>query len=98
VPLLAGLEHAVLEVDRDVFSDTRSSPARRISYLERQVPDVWAVVDDLADSLQRLVRDPASWLNTGAREQLHETAEHVDRITQRARNLTWASAWHPELM
>ncbi|MFN0093082.1 MAG: magnesium and cobalt transport protein CorA [Acidimicrobiales bacterium] len=87
-PVLAGLEQDVLEIERQVFSESRRSPARRIYYLKRQVLDLFAVIDALEDPLMLLVRGRCPVFDAASRRELAELADFAARLAQRVRTLS----------
>jgi magnesium transporter len=54
LPVIEGLEHDVREVERDVFSDTRDQPTRRIYFLIREVLDFLVALEPLSASMKKL--------------------------------------------
>ncbi|HEX5367042.1 MAG TPA: magnesium and cobalt transport protein CorA [Acidimicrobiales bacterium] len=54
LPVLDGLDHDIGEIEAEVFSPERTSPAERIYKLKRQVLDLYRNVEPLIDPLERL--------------------------------------------
>jgi magnesium transporter len=54
MPVIEGLEHDVREVERDVFSDTRDQPTKRIYFLIREVLDFLVALEPLSTSVKKL--------------------------------------------
>jgi magnesium transporter len=54
IPVIEGLEHDVREVERDVFSDTRDQPTKRIYFLIREVLDFLVALEPLSTSVKKL--------------------------------------------
>lgn len=88
IPVLHGLEREALDVERDVFSDTFRRSSRRIFLLKRQILDLYAIVDELADPLNRLIRSRDAWLTPASRERLQDVDDQLDRLATRARSLS----------
>ena len=53
-PVIYGLENDVREVERDVFSESRDQPTRRIYFLIREVLDFLIALEPLAPAMKRL--------------------------------------------
>lgn len=88
IPVLHGLEREVLDVERDVFSDTFRRSSRRIFLLKRQILDLYGIVDELADPLNRLIRSRDSWISAASRERFQDIDDQLDRLAGRARSLS----------
>jgi magnesium transporter len=54
LPVIEGLEHDVREVERDVFSDTRDQPTKRIYFLIREVLDFLVALEPMSASVKKL--------------------------------------------
>ena len=52
VPVIEGLEHDVREVERDVFSESREQPTKRIYFLIREVLDFLVALEPMSASRQ----------------------------------------------
>ena len=55
LPVIEGLEHDVREVERDVFSESREQPTKRIYFLIREVLDFLVALEPMSASLKRLM-------------------------------------------
>ena len=53
-PVIEGLEHDVREVERDVFSETREQPTKRIYLLIREVLDFLVALEPMSASVKKL--------------------------------------------
>src|SRR5262245_48969860 len=53
-PVIDGLENDVREVERDVFSESRQQPTRRIYFLIREVLDFLIALEPLVPAVERL--------------------------------------------
>ena len=87
-PALDGFEKDAVEVERDVFSDTRHQPVRRIYALKRQVRDLLVAIDALQDPLNRLIRQHGLRMAEGVVADLAEAADELDRAVTRTQSLS----------
>ena len=87
-PALDGFEMDALEVERDVFSDTRAQPVRRLYKLKRQVRDLLVAIDSLQDPLNRLMRVVGPHLPEEVLADLSEAADQLDRTVVRTQSLS----------
>ena len=53
-PVIDGLEHDVRGVERDVFSESRAQPTKRINFLIREVLDFLVALEPMSASVRRL--------------------------------------------
>jgi magnesium transporter len=87
-PALDGFENDVLEVERDVFSDTRRQPVKRLYKLKREVRKLLVAVDSLQDPLNRLHRELTGRAPSEVLTDLAEAADQLDRTVVRAQSLS----------
>ena len=87
-PALDGFEMDALEVERDVFSDTRAQPVRRLYKLKREVRELLVAIDSLQDPLNRLMRVLGSQLPEEVLADLSEAADQLDRTVVRTQSLS----------
>ena len=87
-PTLDGFERDVIEAERDVFSDERRRPIKRIYHLKRQVRELLTAIEALRDPLARLLRTCAVRLPAAALAELQETTELLERAISRTRSLS----------
>ena len=87
-PALDGFEMDALEVERDVFSDTRAQPVRRLYQLKREVRELLVAIDSLQDPLNRLIRVLGSQLPDEVLADLSEAADQLDRTVVRTQSLS----------
>lgn len=87
-PALDGFENDVVEVERDVFSDTNRQPVQRLYKLKREVRRMLVAIDSLDDPLARLIRVRAPHLAGPVLDDLHEASDQLDRAVTRARSLS----------
>ena len=68
LPVIEGLEHDVREVERDVFSESREQPTKRIYFLIREVLDFLVALEPMSASLKRLMSvECIPWVHPGHR-------------------------------
>ena len=53
-PVIEGLEHDVREVERDVFSEERAQPTKRIYLLIREVLDFLVALEPMSAAVKKL--------------------------------------------
>ncbi len=86
-PAIDGFEKDAVEVERDVFSDTRHHPVQRLYALKRQVRDLLVAIDSLQDPLNRLIRQLGPRLPDEVNADLAEAADQLDRTVTRTQSL-----------
>ena len=87
-PALDGFERDAVEVERDVFSDTRLQPVRRLYQLKREVRTLLVAIDALQDPLQRLIRTMGALVPQDVLADLQEAADQLDRAVTRTQSLS----------
>lgn len=87
-PALDGFELDALEVERDVFSDTRAQPIRRLYKLKREVRELLVAIDSLQDPLNRLIRVAGDRVPDDVLADLSEAADQLDRTVVRTQSLS----------
>jgi magnesium transporter len=87
-PALDGFEMDALEVERDVFSDTRAQPVRRLYKLKREVRELLVAIDSLQDPLNRLMRVVGPQLPEEVLADLSEASDQLDRTVVRTQSLS----------
>ncbi len=87
-PALDGFEHDAIETERDVFSDDRRRPIKRIYHLKRQVRELLIAIEALRDPLARLVRICGDRIPADALAELQEASEQLEREINRTRSLS----------
>lgn len=87
-PALDGFERDAVEVERDVFSDTRMQPVRRLYQLKREVRTLLVAIDALQDPLQRLIRTVGAAVPPEVLADLQEAADQLDRAVTRTQSLS----------
>jgi magnesium transporter len=86
-PAIDGFEKDAVEVERDVFSETRHQPVRRLYALKRQVRELLVAIDALQDPLNRLIRQRGQRLDDDVLADLMEAADQLDRTVTRTQSL-----------
>jgi magnesium transporter len=86
-PAIDGFEKDAVEVERDVFSETRQQPVRRLYALKRQVRELLVAIDALQDPLNRLIRQRGQQLADDVLAELMEASDQLDRTVTRTLSL-----------
>lgn len=86
-PAIDGFEKDAVEVERDVFSEARDQPIRRLYALKRQVRELLVAIDSLQDPLNRLIRQIGSTCDPDVMADLAEAADQLDRTVTRTQSL-----------
>jgi magnesium transporter len=84
-PTLDGFERDVLEVENEVFSESRSRPVRRLYQLKRQVLELMIVSDALLDPLCRVARTCTVLQHPEVQNDLLLATDQLDRIVTRTK-------------
>lgn len=87
-PTLDGLERAAVEVEKEVFADSRSRPGRRVYALKREVRDLLVAIDALHDPLARLARGRRTGWPQEVVDDLQEDVDQLGRAVGRAETLS----------
>jgi magnesium transporter len=87
-PALDGFENDVIEVERDVFSDSNRQPVQRLYKLKREVRRMIVAIDSLDDPLARLIRVRGSQMPPPILHDLNEAGDQLDRAVTRAHSLS----------
>ena len=87
-PALDGFENDAIEVERDVFSDTRRQPVQRLYKLKREVRRMLVAIDSLDDPLARLIRVRGPHIPPPILDDLNEAADQLDRAVTRTHSLS----------
>jgi magnesium transporter len=87
-PALDGFENDVVEVERDVFSDSIRQPVQRLYKLKREVRRMIVAIDSLDDPLARLIRVRGSHMPAPILHDLNEASDQLDRAVTRAHSLS----------
>lgn len=87
-PALDGFEIDVLEVEQDVFSESRDRPTRRLYGLKREILELLLAGDALLDPLEHLIHSNDHFRPPDVHAELTATIGQLDRIVGRARILS----------
>lgn len=86
-PVIDGLEHDVREVERDVFSESRMQPTRRIYFLIREVLDFLVAMEPLSTAVSTLTSSRCSpWVPNALAPLFRDIEEQLAEILGRTRN------------
>lgn len=85
-PVVDGLENDVREVERDVFSESRIQPTKRIYFLIREVIDFLIALEPLSASMKRLTGPEClRWVNPQIVPLFRDVDEALSEIVERGR-------------
>jgi magnesium transporter len=87
-PALDGFERDVLDVENEVFADSRSRPVKRLYDLKRQILELLVVSDALVDPIMRVTRTCGVLADPEIHEEMVLVGDQIDRITTRTRTLS----------
>ena len=86
-PVVDGLENDVREVERDVFSESRGQPTRRIYFLIREVIDFLIALEPLPPAIKRLTGPECiPWVEPEIVPLFRDVEEALSRILERGRS------------
>jgi magnesium transporter len=87
-PVVDGLENDVREVERDVFSESRQQPTRRIYFLIREVLDFLIALEPLPPAVRRLTGPEClHWVDRDIVPLFRDVDEALSEIVERGRAL-----------
>ncbi len=87
-PVIDGLENDVREVERDVFSESRDQPTRRIYFLIREVLDFLIALEPLAPAMKRLAGPECiRWVDREIVPMFRDVDDALADIVERGRSL-----------
>jgi magnesium transporter len=87
-PALDGFERDVIEVEADVFSDSRHRPTKRLYRLKREILELLIVTDALHDPLDRALRTNPLLQAPDVHAELMMTVDQLSRIVTRTQILS----------
>jgi magnesium transporter len=87
-PALDGFERDVIEVESDVFSDSRHRPTKRLYRLKREILELLIVTDALRDPLERTLRANPLLQSAEVRTELALAVDQLSRIVTRTQILS----------
>jgi magnesium transporter len=82
VPVLAGIEDDIEEVEEQVFSPDRNAPTERIYKLKREVLSMHRATAPLVAPLQRLAAGEVPHVHEEIREYFRDVYDHVARANE----------------
>ena len=80
LPVIAGLDTAINEVEREVFSPDRGNPAERIYKLKREVLEVHGSISPLLDPLERLTSGSDALVHPDLSTYFRDVHDHLVRL------------------
>ena len=87
-PTLDGFERDVLEVENEVFAETRTRPVKRLYQLKREVLELQIVSDALLDPLIRVTRTCAVLQHPDVQSDLILSTDQLDRVVTRTKTMS----------
>ena len=88
VPVIEGLEHDVREVERDVFSESRDQPTKRIYLLIREVLDFLVALEPMSTAVKRLTSMECSrWVHPDIVPLFHDIDDVLSDVVERGRTV-----------
>jgi magnesium transporter len=88
VPVIEGLEHDVREVERDVFSESRDQPTKRIYFLIREVLDFLVALEPLSAAMKRLSSaECVLWVHPEIVPLFHDVDDVLSEVVERGRTV-----------
>jgi magnesium transporter len=82
LPVVAGLEDDVEEVERDVFTLDRTNPVERIYYLKREVLEFRRAAAPLLMPLNQLATQSVTMIRSEVREYFRDAYDHLLRVNE----------------
>jgi magnesium transporter len=82
LPVVAGLEDDIEELEAEVFSSNRTNPVERIYYLKREVLEFRRATAPLLVPLNQLAIQPIAPIRTEVREYFRDVYDHVLRVNE----------------
>lgn len=80
LPVIAGLDRDIREVEGEVFSHSRTNPAERIYLLKREVLELHDAVSPLLDPLDRLARGHHGLVHEDVHPYFRDAHDHLLRV------------------
>ena len=88
VPVIEGLEHDVREVERDVFSESREQPTKRIYLLIREVLDFLVALEPMSASVKKLTSaECMPWVHPEIVPLFRDVDDALSDIVERGRTV-----------
>jgi magnesium transporter len=82
LPVTAGLEDDIEEVEEEVFSSERTNPVERIYYLKREVLEFRRAAHPLLAPIQQLATQSMPCVSPEVREYFRDVHDHLLRVTE----------------
>jgi magnesium transporter len=82
LPVVAGLEDDIEEVEAAVFSSIRANPVERIYYLKREVLEFRRATAPLLMPLNQLAAQPIAVIRPEVREYFRDVYDHLLRVNE----------------
>jgi magnesium transporter len=86
-PVIAGVAQDVEEAEKEVFSDDRNAPTKRIYKLKRETIELHRATEPLIDPLVRLVRDSHDVVDDRIQPYFRDVLDHVKRANESIESL-----------
>jgi len=87
-PVIEGLEHDVREVERDVFSEERAQPTKRIYLLIREVLDFLVALEPMSASVKKLTSaECMAWVHPDIVPLFRDVDDALSDIVERGRTV-----------
>jgi magnesium transporter len=87
-PVIEGLEHDVREVERDVFSESRAQPTKRIYLLIREVLDFLVALEPMSASVKKLTSaECMAWVHPDIVPLFRDVDDALSEIVERGRTV-----------
>ena len=80
LPVIAGLDRDVREVEGEVFSHGRTNPAERIYHLKREVLELHDAVSPLVNPVDRLARGHQPFVDDEIQPYFRDVHDHLLRV------------------
>jgi magnesium transporter len=81
-PVIRGVSDDVEEVEKEVFSDDRGNPTRRIYKLKRETVELHRATEPLIEPLEQLSNDPFDAVDDTIQPYFRDVADHVKRANE----------------
>ncbi len=83
LPVMAGLENDIREVEFQVFSESDENPVERIYKLKREVLELHEATVPLVDPLERLASGRYRWVQDELTDYFRDVHDHLLRVVER---------------
>ncbi|CAN5174035.1 magnesium/cobalt transporter CorA [soil metagenome] len=87
VPVLEGLDNDVSEIEAEVFSERRTSAARRIYQLKREVLDFHRNTKPLSDTLEKLATSAVPHTHPELANYFRNVEDHLIKVVAEVENM-----------